>query len=458
MQQSRLTVGGVTKNDEVRRVIKVEKREFGRRRGRLMEIMDPNGIAVIPTAPVRSRNRDIEYPFRPDSDFYYLTGFEEPEAVAVLIPGREQGEYILFCRERDLEHEQWHGFRHGLEGACKLYGADDAFPIGDLDDILPGMMENRSRVYYAMGQYPDFDHRVISWVNRVKARARSGVSPPVEFVALDHILHDMRLIKSRGEIKVMQRAMDITANAHKRAMQVCRPGLMEYQIEAELLHEFTRGGSRALAYPPIVAAGANACVLHYLTNRDALKDGDLLLIDAGAEYEYYAADITRTFPVGGKFSPAQRELYELVLQAQLAAIEKVQPGRPANEPHEAAVEVLTQGLIDLGLLKGKVRQVIKKEQHKKFYMHGTAHWLGLDVHDVGDYKIGEQWRVLEPGMVMTIEPGLYIPNDRGVPRKWRNIGIRIEDDVLVTRDGPQVLTGGVPKGVDEIEALVGSGL
>ncbi len=435
----------------------MDKREFERRRKKVMNVMDDDCIAIVPTAPARNRNRDVEYPYRPDSDFYYLTGFSEPEAVAVLAPGRPQGEFILFCRERDPEMEQWNGTRAGLEGACSDYGADDAFPIGDIDDILPGLLETRSDVYYAMGYYQEFDQRMLTWVNKLRTRSRAGVNSPAQFVALDHVLHDMRLYKSRAEIKTMSQAMDISASAHRRAMRACRPGMNEYQIEAELVHEFMRAGGRSVAYPPIVAGGANACVLHYTSNSARLNDGDLLLIDAGVEYDYYASDITRTFPVNGKFSKQQREIYELVLEAQYAAIDKVRPGNHWNDPHEAAVRVITQGLIDLGLLKGRAGTLIKKEAHRKFYMHRTGHWIGMDVHDVGDYKIEGEWRLLEPGMVMTIEPGIYIPGgDKSVAKKWWNIGVRIEDDVLVTRDKPQVLTKAAPKRIDEVEALVGS--
>ncbi len=420
--------------------------------------MGEGGIAILPAAPVRTRNRDVEYPYRQDSDFFYVTGFDEPEAVAVLVPGRKRGEFILFCRERDPEMEIWNGARSGLEGACADYGADDAFPIGDIDDILPGLLENQSRVYYAMGYYADFDQRMIGWVNRVRTRSNAGVSSPAEFVALDNVLHEMRLLKSRGEVRAMTRAMEISSDAHVRAMGACRPGMTEYQIEAELSYAFTRAGSPRTAYPSIVAGGANACVLHYIENRDTLRDGDLLLIDAGAEYDYYAADITRTFPVNGRFSKPQRALYEVVLEAQAAAIEQIKPGNHWNEPHEAAVEVLAEGLVALGLIKGRAATVIKKGRYRKFYVHRTGHWLGMDVHDVGDYKIGGEWRVFEPGMVMTVEPGLYVAaGDKQVARKWWNIGIRIEDDVLVTRDGHKVLTAGAPKSVADIEAIVGQG-
>ncbi len=436
----------------------MDRREFARRRKRVMQSMDERAIAIVPTAPVRPRNRDVEYPYRPDSDFYYLTGFDEPEAVAALVPGREQGEYILFCRERDPEMEQWNGYRAGLEGACERFGADDAFPIGDIDDILPGLLENRSAVYYAMGCYPEFDQRVLGWVNRVRERSRAGVSAPGEFVAFDHMLHDMRLFKSGAEARAMRKAGEVSALAHVRAMQACRPGMREFEIEAELLHEFMRHGMRSSAYPSIVAGGANACILHYVENREVLRDGDLLLIDAGAEHDFYASDITRTFPVNGTFTAEQRAIYEIVLEAQAAAIEMVRPGNHWNEPHEAAVAVMVDGLLDLGLLKGRRSNILSKERYRKFYMHRTGHWLGMDVHDVGDYKIEGEWRVLEPGMVTTIEPGLYIlGDDPGVAKRWWNIGVRIEDDVLVTKDGHEILTAGVPKAVDDVEALVGGG-
>jgi len=436
----------------------LDKKDFARRRRTIMEEMGEGGIAILPAAPIRMRNRDVEHPYRQDSDFFYVTGFDEPEAVAVLVPGRKRGEFILFCRERDPEMELWNGVRSGLEGACADYGADDAFPIGDVDDILPGLLENQSRVYYAMGYYTDFDQRMIGWVNRVRTRSKVGVSSPAEFVAMDNVLHEMRLVKSKGEVRAMTRAMAISSDAHVRAMSVCRPGMTEYQIDAELTYAFLRAGSRRAAYPSIVAGGANACVLHYIDNRDTLRDGDLLLIDAGAEYDYYAADITRTFPVNGRFSKAQRALYEVVLEAQLAAIEQIRPGNHWNEPHEAAVEVLAEGLVALGLIKGRAATVIKKRRYRKFYVHRTGHWLGMDVHDVGDYKIGGEWRVFEPGMVMTVEPGLYVAaGDKQVARKWSNIGIRIEDDVLVTRDGHKVLTAAAPKSVEDIEAIVGQG-
>jgi len=428
--------------------------EFARRRRQLMRSMGKDCIAVIPSAPVKHRNNDVEYEYRQDSDFYYLTGFGEPESVAVLIPGREQAEYILFVRDRDPLRETWDGRRAGPEGAVARFGADDAFPISDIDEILPGLLENRAKVFYAMGSYPDFDHRMVGWLQSLRTQARNGRHPPLEMVALDHVLHDMRLYKSRVELQMMRTSGRIAAQAHVRAMQACRPGGYEYGIVAELLHEFRRNNA-GTSYEPIVGGGANSCILHYRENDAPLVDGDLLLVDAGCEYACYASDITRTYPVNGRFTPAQREIYDIVLEAQLAAIAKVKPGNHWNAPHEAAVEVITRGLLRLGLLKGRLPALIKEGACKQFFMHRTGHWLGMDVHDVGDYKVGDEWRVLEPGMVMTVEPGIYIPaGTRGVPRRYWNIGVRIEDDVAVTAKGHEVLTDGVPKTVAAIEALM----
>ncbi len=429
----------------------MDSKEFAKRRKQLMRMMGDGAIAILPAAPQHIRNRDAEYPYRQDSDFQYLSGFPEPEAVIVLTPGRKHGEYILFCRERDPLMETWNGRRAGPEGACELYGADDAFPIGDIDDILPGLLEHRERVYYTMGFSTDFDQRVMGWVNQIRRQVRAGSRTPDEFISLEHLLHDMRLYKSRAELKALRSAMAISATAHQRAMRTCRPGLMEYEVEAEFMHEFRKHGA-VPAYSPIVGGGANGCILHYVENNRVLNDGELLLIDAGAEVECYAADITRTFPVNGRFSKPQRAVYEVVLAAQQAAIAKIKPGNHWNDPHDAAVRVLTEGLVELGLLKGKVRQHIKDQDYRRFYMHRTGHWLGMDVHDVGDYKVGGEWRVLEPGMVMTVEPGLYIPaGSKGVAKKWWNIGVRIEDDVLVTAKGHEVLTIATPKTVEEIE-------
>lgn len=432
----------------------MRKAEFARRRRQLMKMMGKGGIAILPAVPEKSRNSDVTYHYRPDSDFFYLTGFAEPEAVAVLIPGRAHAEYMLFVRDRDPARETWDGRRAGPEGATRDYGADDAFPIGDIDDILPGLMEHCSRVYYTMGLHPDFDQRVIGWVNELKAQSRTGVLPPQEFVALDHFLHDMRLFKTRPELEAMRQSARIAVAAHRRAMQFTRPGRMEYEVMAELLHEFRRSNAD-ISYHPIVGGGANGCILHYHENADELQDGDLLLIDAGCEYELYASDITRTFPVSGRFSPEQRAIYEVVLEAQYAAIEKTRPGNHWNEPHDAAVKAITQGLVKLGILKGKTPSLIRDGAYRKFYMHRTGHWLGMDVHDVGDYKIGEQWRVLEPGMALTVEPGIYIPaGTSGVAKRWWNIGIRIEDDVVVTSGGNEVLTAALVKEADAIEKLM----
>ena len=429
--------------------------EFKRRRRQLMRMMGKGSIAILPAAALQVRNNDVHYPYRPDSDFYYMSGFAEPEAVAVLIPGRAQGEYILFCREKDPEKERWDGPIAGQEGAVADFAADDSFPVSDLNDILPRMLEQSERVYYAMGCDPEMDRRMSEWINQIRSKSRSGIQGPLEFIALDHYLHDMRLYKSRSEVAVMRRAARISAQAHKRLMQECEPGTIEYALEAAFIHECSLQGARQQAYSPIVGGGANATVLHYVDNKDELRDGDLVLVDAGCEQDCYASDITRTFPVNGVFNPQQKALYELVLDAQLAAIDKVRPGNPYNAPHEAVVRVLTKGLIKLGLLKGTPAKLIKDESYKKFFMHGTGHWLGMDVHDVGDYKIDGHWRVLEPGMVLTIEPGLYIPGDSpNVAKKWRGMGIRIEDDVLVTKDGHDVLSSQVPKSVSEIESLM----
>ncbi|WP_420588985.1 Xaa-Pro aminopeptidase [Bacterioplanoides sp.] len=436
-------------------MIKLDSSEYARRRQQLMAAMSPNSIAIVPSAPLTTRNRDVEHPFRQDSDFYYLSGFAEEHAVLVLVPGREHGEYVLFCQEKIKEQEIWTGRRVGPEAAPEVLGADDAFPITDIDDILPGLLEGKDRIYASLGVRQDFDHQLMQWVNHIKTQVRNGATPPREFSALDHLLHEMRLIKSDAEIAVMKEAAEVSAEAHKRAMQMVKPGMMEYQLEAEILRTFMAAGSRWPAYPSIVGTGDNACILHYTQNTEEIKDGDLILIDAGCELDYYAADITRTFPANGKFSDPQKELYQLVLDAQIAAIEQVKPGNHWNQPHEAAVKVLVDGLLELGLLEGDADEIIKDEKYRQFYMHKTGHWLGMDVHDVGEYRIDGEWRELEPGMVLTIEPGLYVsPDDETVDEQWRGIGIRIEDDVVVTKEGCQVLTVDVPKAIDAIEDLM----
>jgi len=441
---------------------------FARRRRALLERMGPGSIALLPAAPETPRNRDVHHPFRQDSDFYYLTGFPEPEAIAVLAPGGEH-EFLLFCRERDPHMEIWHGRRAGPQGAMERYGVDNAHPIAEIDKLLPPLLENRERVFYAIGYNPDFDQRMMGWINQVRGKARTGVRAPVTFVALEHLLHAMRLRKEPEEIAVMRESARIAAEAHQRAMRACRPGRMEYELEAEILYTFIRNGA-GWAYPSIVGGGDNSCILHYTENNALLRDGDIVLIDAGAEVDGYASDITRSFPVNGRFSGEQRAIYELVLAAQKAAIAQVRPGCHFNEPHEAAVRTLTEGLAALGVLQGDVEELIEAEQHKPFYMHRTGHWLGMDVHDVGDYKTGDDWRLFEPGMVTTIEPGLYIPAggkvldahwarlgvhlETELDERWQRIGVRIEDDVLVTTEGNEVLTAPAPKEVDEIEALM----
>jgi len=429
--------------------------EFKKRRKRLLQQVGAGNIALLASADLQVRNRDVDYPFRQDSDFYYLTGFNEPDALAVFVPGREQGEYLLFCREFDEKKALWEGAHAGLEGAVRDFQADDAFPIDDVDDILPGLLEGKRKVFYPMGKDSELDHGVQGWLRHIRRQSRAGASAPGELVSLDLLLHEMRLLKSPAELKLMRRAAEVSAAAHIKAMQTAKAGLFEYQVEAELLYHFAQNGLRAVAYPSIVAGGNNACTLHYTGNHSRLKDGDLLLIDAGAECGHYAADITRTFPISGQYGNAQKILYQLVLEAQSAAIEKIRPGALWIEFHEAAVEVLTKGLLELGLLKGRLKTLIKKEKYKPFYPHRTGHWLGMDVHDVGDYKIDGQWRPLRPGMVLTVEPGLYIPADcKDVDKQWRGIGIRIEDDVLVTKDGHEVLTAGVPKTIADIEAIM----
>ncbi len=430
---------------------------FSRRRARFMRAIGPDSIAIIPTAPVSFRNRDVDYPFRPDSDFFYLTEFPEPEAVAVITTptGRRRGVFILFCRDRDAEKETWEGRRVGQQGAVSLFGADEAYSITQMDEMVPELMENKARVFYGIGKDPGGDRQLMDWRNRVSEKARAGIHAPTEIIAIEKILHEMRLRKDRSEIAIMRRAAKISAHAHRRAMSVCRPGMTEYQIEAELLHEFKHNGSHAPAYSSIVGGGENGCILHYTENGAELNSGDLLLIDAGAELDCYASDITRTFPVNGSFSAPQRAVYEVVLAAQEAAIKKVRPGNRWNEPHDAAVRSLTKGLIKLGILKGSLATSIKKQAYRRFYMHRTGHWLGMDVHDVGEYRVDGKWRRLEPGMVLTVEPGLYIPaGSKGVAKKWWNIGIRIEDDVLVTPQGCEVLSIDAPKSVAAIESLM----
>ena len=431
----------------------IQPDEYIRRRRQLMRMAGDDAVLLVAAAPERIRNADAAWPYRQDSDLHYLSGFPEPDCVLALLPGRKHGEAVLFCRERDPEHERWHGESIGTERAVETYGMDDAFPIDDIDDILPGMIEGRGRVYCHFGSEPEFDARLLGWMRRLR-QLRGGGVVPKEFVALGHLLHDLRLYKSRAELKLMRASAAIAAEAHMAAMRVAKAGRYEYEVEAELLRTMRSQGSVA-AFPPIVAGGVNACVMHYQANRAVLRDGDLLLIDAGAELDCYASDISRTFPVNGRYNREQRALYELVLEAQLAAIDEVRPGRPFDAAHQMAVRVIAEGLCALGLLQGDADDVIADGSYKRFYPVKTGHWLGLDVHDVGDYRVDGEPRLLEPGMVVTVEPGIYIPpGDATVPERWRGIGIRIEDDVAVTRDGNDVLTEAVPKRAEEIEALL----
>jgi len=434
----------------------MNQKEFAKRRKQLMRMIGDDGIAILPSAPIRIRSRDVEYRYRQDSDFYYLSGFAEPESVILLAPGRAAGEFVLFCRERDKLKEQWDGSRAGPEGVVEQYCADDAFPIDDIDDILPGILESRSCVYYTMGADADFDARIGEWINSLRSRGSSGIHTPHEFVALDHLLHDMRLYKSRAELSAMRKAAGIAVSAHHRAMRMIRDGLYEYQVEAEYVHEFCRHRA-GVSYSPIVGAGVNSCTLHYVNNTGVLADGDLVLIDAGCEYDYYASDVTRTIPVSGRFTSEQRAVYEIVLEAQLAAIDKTVIGNHWNDPHDAAVRIITRGLKKIGLLQGTLARLVRDGAYREFFMHRTGHWIGMDVHDVGDYKVGDEWRLLEAGMVTTVEPGIYINAASRAAARWHNIGIRIEDDVVVCKNGPDVLSGGLVKGVDEIEELMAGG-
>lgn len=431
-----------------------DRKHFARRRQQLMQAAGEGSILILPAAPERVRSRDTYYPYRQDSDFWYLTGCDEPEAVLALVPGRKHGEAILFCRERDLEREAWDGARLGPERAITVLGLDDAYPIADIDDILPGLLEGRRRVHYHLGRDADFDLKLIGWINRVRAQVRQGAQPPQEFLELGHLLDELRLFKSADELRLMQHAAEISVEAHRAAMRAARVGMHEFELQAELEYVFRKHGAQP-AYASIVGSGSNACVLHYRDNAAKCRDGELVLIDAGAEYAGYAADITRTFPANGRFSKPQRALHTLVCAAQAAALAQARPGVPYEAGHDAAVATLAEGLLSLGLLKGRLEKVIANGDYKRFYRHKTGHWLGLDVHDVGEYRIDGASRLLEPGMVFTIEPGVYIPpDDTSVAAQWRGIGIRIEDDVLITREGHRVLTAALERSAEDVEGLM----
>lgn len=432
----------------------IKQNEFAKRRTDLMDIAGEGSVIIVRAAPHKIRNNDAHYPYRQDSDFLYLSGFSEPDAMMVLLPEEKGGRCIMFCRERDRLREMWDGIMVGTKGVVEQYGFDEALPISEMEKRLPRLLHDRERVYYDLGKDTGFDHLLIGWMNEFRAKTRKKFLAPDEIIALDHNLHEMRLFKSRTEITVMRKSARVAAAAHQRAMQRCKPGMNEAEIHAEFLHTFASNQCEA-SYIPIVAGGTNACVLHYNSNRDPLSDGDLLLIDAGAEYDGYASDITRTFPVNGKFSAAQRDLYDVVLAAQLKAIEEVRSGVPWDHVHETAVQVATEGMIGLGILKGSLDEALEEEHFKDYYVHNTGHWLGLDVHDVGEYEIDGHSRVLEPGMVLTVEPGIYIPESAtAVAETWRGMGIRIEDNVAVTKDAADVLTSDICKTIDDVEALM----
>lgn len=419
-----------------------------------MRMAGEDSIIILQAAPPRIRNNDVQYPYRQDSDFLYLTGFPEPDALLVMMPQEKAGHCILFCRSRDPEREMWDGRMAGLEAAVSEFGMDEAHDFKEVETRLRDLLQDRERIYYDLGRDPLFDQRLIAWLNEFRGETRKTYHAPEEIHALDHMLHDMRVYKSREELSVMRRSARVAIEAHEIAMQICEPGLNEADIHASLLHTFTRHGCE-MSYLPIVGGGPNACVLHYISNRDELKDGELLLIDAGAEYDGYASDITRTFPVNGKFSSEQRALYDVVLRAQEAAIERSLAGVQWQEVHDAAIRVATEGMIELGILQHSLEDELESKGYKRFYAHNTGHWLGLDVHDVGEYTIDGHSRELEPGMVLTIEPGIYIgPNEGSVSECWRGTGIRIEDNVAITRDKPRILTDGLVKTADDIEALM----
>lgn len=427
--------------------------EFARRRRELMRMAGEDAALVVAAAPQRMRNADAPWPYRQDSDFHYLTGFPEPDAVLALLPGRARGEVVLFCRERDPQRERLDGPRIGPDDAAARYGLDDAFPVEDIDDILPGMLEGRARLYCHFGRENEFDAQLLRWMRRLRSSRGASVVPR-EFVALGHLLHELRLYKSPAELALMRRAAKVAADAQLAALRAARPGAAEYEVEAALLHALRANGA-VPSYPPTVAAGANACVLHYTANRGKLARGDLLLIDAGAEIECYASDVTRTWPIGGSYPRERRALYEVVLEAQQAAIDEVRAGRAFTAAHEAATRVIVAGLCALKLIPGSARAALKSGDYQRYFPHKTGHWIGLDVHDVGDYRVDDEPRMLEPGMVVTVEPGLYIPpDDTTVPAKWRGLGIRIEDDVAVTARGQEVLTAALPKDVAAVEALL----
>lgn len=438
-------------------MIVIKMSEYANRRKKLMKQVGPKGIVILPSAPEMYRNGDAMYAYRQNSDFYYLTGFEEPESVLVLVPNRSEGEYLLFNRVHDKDKEIWDGPRAGQSGAVKEFQADQAFPFNELSLMLPELLAGREAIHYPLGINREFDKILMDSVNKIRGKVRGGMQSPLAFMDITLSLHEMRLFKSEAEIATMQKAVDITGRAHKRAMKYCKPGLYEYELEAEIMHEFYKHGARYPAYASIVGSGRNTCILHYINNQQKIADGDLVLIDAGAEYKNYAADITRTFPANGKFSGEQRAIYELVLASQLAAIQSIKPNVSSEKAQDVIVKIITQGLMDLKILKGDLHSLIEKQAYLPFYMHKSGHWLGLDVHDVGRYQANGKPRSLEANMILTVEPGIYISADiKGVHERWHNIGVRIEDDVLVTDKGCSVLSANIPKTVAEIEEIMTS--
>lgn len=434
----------------------VSAKEFADRRARIAQKMQRNSIALVPAGRVKSRNGDAAYLFRQDSHFYYLTGFCEPDALLALVKtDKMEVNFILFCEPRDPSQEIWTGKMSGLEGAVHQFGADRAYPFSDLDSVMPALLENKQHIYYSLGKDAVWEERVFRWINQVRSKARSGIGSPSIWVDVSALIEEARLVKSPAEIGLMRMAASISAEAHKNLMQICRPNMMEYELEALLLQNCYSKGCRAMAYPSIVAGGANACTLHYGENNKRLKSGDLVLVDAGGEFQYYASDITRTFPVNGQFTEAQKLIYACVLKAQTEAIAAVRPGVRWDALQKVILQALVRGLVELGLLEGSVDDLIAQQAYKSFYMHGSGHWLGLDVHDAGAYKVQGEYRALESGMVLTIEPGIYIaPESIGVDAKWLGIGVRIEDDILVTDTGYEVLSHAVPKTIEAIEQLM----
>jgi len=427
--------------------------EFKKRRKQIAKIIGNDSIAIIKAKDVCIRNGDADYKYRPDSNFFYLSGCHEADSLLVICPNHEKGEDILFCREIDFDNITWNGPMLGLDEAKSKLLFDHSYDIKSLDIQIPMLMQGRDKVYFMLGKDSEFDKKIVQWTNAVKKEKWSKSLAPHELVSIKPFLDDMRVYKSKDEIKCMQKSANIAAAAHIKMMQTCSPGLFEYNLNAEFMRDISNVNSQP-SYLPIIGGGDNACILHYINNKHELIDGDLVLIDAGAEYDYYASDVTRTFPVNGKYSSAQKEIYTIVLNAHTAALSKVKPGNHWNEPHDAAVKVIAQGLLDLGILKGELETVLKDQSYAQFFMHKTGHWLGLDVHDCGEYSVDGLWVELEPSMVLTIEPGIYISNDSKAPNKYKGIGIRIEDDILVTKDGNKILSDNVPRSIDEIEALM----